>query len=267
MKFKRNRIKSPKIEVAMKRRVASARAMSNLKRSRSFRASAKLISKIRNRTGALEAYNILDEVKESKEILSNFSTFVDGDISHEFKKKMQLSPISSLSDIKNQVKKKENNNERIFRFEYNENLTDNGEIYWKQQTGYENPTFSMDNSLNSSLTNYVFEPVAAEDDENYCQNTTIDNSQLMLKENPSKLSIIFGEPESIMTKNALWYEKSNQIVTMPTGDINKSSWCRNDQKKKNYYETENIAGRSWFTNRATSFRWKISRDDTSSTST
>lgn len=221
MKFRKSSASSPKMELLSRR--SSSDRMSTLKRSRSFRASMKLMSKLRNHaslrlnsgfdlspvslrdtkkrrnqtslveettwpTKSLEIPpndSSKDSSKDSDRSLNSLSTspslgrsissseLESRKITRDLKSKLCLTDRIMGKSRKEQEKSSKRNNDassprvahHIFRWKSNEETSSvsSGEKEKKNllcgsQLSYENPTFRLDSSLDSSVSSFVFEP-------------------------------------------------------------------------------------------------------------
>ncbi|XP_071870458.1 ankyrin repeat and fibronectin type III domain containing protein wide awake isoform X1 [Bombus fervidus] len=220
MKFRKLSASSPKMELLSRR--SSSDRMSTLKRSRSFRASIKLMSKLRNhaslrlnsgfdlsplplrntkkrrnQTSLVEETTwptrsleippndpSKDSSKDSDRSLNSLSTspslghsissseLESRKITRDLKSKLCLTDRIMGKSRKEQEKSSKRNNDassprvaHIFRWKSNEETSSvsNGEkekrnLFCGSQLSYENPTFRLDSSLDSSVSSFVFEP-------------------------------------------------------------------------------------------------------------
>ncbi|XP_012171614.2 uncharacterized protein LOC100646318 isoform X1 [Bombus terrestris] len=220
MKFRKFSASSPKMELLSRR--SSSDRMSTLKRSRSFRASIKLMSKLRNHaslrlnsgfdlspvslrdtkkrrnqtslveettwpTKSLEIPpndSSKDSSKDSDRSLNSLSTspslghsissseLESRKITRDLKSKLCLTDRIMGKGRKEQEKSSKRNNDassprvtHIFRWKSNEETSsvsnedkEKRNLLCGSQLSYENPTFRLDSSLDSSVSSYVFEP-------------------------------------------------------------------------------------------------------------
>ncbi|XP_076625316.1 ankyrin repeat and fibronectin type III domain containing protein wide awake isoform X1 [Colletes latitarsis] len=190
MKFRKTSRSSPKMELLSRR--SSGDRMSTLKRSRSFRASLKLMSKLRSRATLrlnagfdLSPTSVRDqrvakratklpqldesssplqrdekrETIDDKDMLS-LNEMESRGISKELKSKLCLTDRIMRKNRKDTEKPKKSDDPptstNVFRWRNNAS-----ESYEKKDPTpslfYENPTFSLDSSLDSSMSSFLFE--------------------------------------------------------------------------------------------------------------
>ncbi|XP_076183921.1 ankyrin repeat and fibronectin type III domain containing protein wide awake isoform X1 [Ptiloglossa arizonensis] len=198
MKFRKSTRSSPKMELLSRR--SSSDRMSTLKRSRSFRASLKLMSKLRSRAtlrlntgfdlsnaavrdqrGGKRA-SALPQLEESSSAVpstENSNRTVDENaiddhendllslnelesrgISKELKSKLCLTDRIMRKNRKETEKpsKKDLSPTLTHGFRWRSNESCEKKDVLPGQLSYENPTFCLDNSLDSSVTSFLFEP-------------------------------------------------------------------------------------------------------------
>ncbi|KAK9294317.1 hypothetical protein QLX08_011029 [Tetragonisca angustula] len=162
MKFRKSCTRSPKMELLSRR--SSSDRTSTLKRSRSFRASIKLVSKLRAHASLrLNAGFDLSPVSSKKQ--RDKSSPIENDRCQKRLKESSISPIAR--DLKSKLRLTE-------AIEENDDATASPSVsrVWtslpngaKEDKGvrpgdhmsYENPTFRLDGSLDSSVSGFLFE--------------------------------------------------------------------------------------------------------------
>lgn len=216
------------MELVSRRQGINSGRITSLKRSRSFRASVKLMSKIRNRTEAYHELNSNDKSKPTRESIVS-REFIDSaaalqSISRDLTTKLSLTCPATIKKDYHTLDKTKN-----FINQHDENNLNNinNQTNWINKGCYENPSFALDNSLDSSLKNYLF-PSIEENVNEYFVDKNIDNTTNKLNK---KLTIIVGQKHD--------------------GNI---TFDNKDNQKKN--EDNDNTMTSWFNNRATSFRRK-----------
>ncbi|KAK0091746.1 hypothetical protein PV326_002758 [Microctonus aethiopoides] len=255
--------------------VSNTVGITSLKRSRSFRASVKLMSKIRNRAEAYHAFNTIveDENNRTRKLIEHLprdnvekesavnvgggcidSAAIFHSISSDMTTKLSLNCSDNVV-IKN--KKYESITPSNIHHKHNENISNNSINNIGKSTtvgglitainhdgGYENPSFALDNSFDSSITSYLYEPINEENDQSYIfDEKKIDNRVDLMKKSNGKLSIIVGQFDNI---------KDTTITA--------TNECNNKYSKKKTMKTLDNVTSSWFGSRATSFRQKIRVD-------
>ncbi|XP_076233710.1 ankyrin repeat and fibronectin type III domain containing protein wide awake isoform X2 [Calliopsis andreniformis] len=206
MKFRKSSTSSPKMELLSRR--SSGDGISTLKRSRSFRASLKLMSKLRSHASlrlnagfdlspvALRNQCVkkrrdkLPQVEESPSPTRNTETKTDSPprsdkemlgtrskdsitvnelesrgISKELKTKLCLTDRITRKNRKEAEKPSKRDSPlspkvaHIFRWKNNECYEDRKDSFRPDnRVSYENPTFCLDSSLDSSISSFLFEP-------------------------------------------------------------------------------------------------------------
>ncbi|XP_017888104.1 uncharacterized protein LOC108629762 isoform X1 [Ceratina calcarata] len=206
MKFRKSTVSSPKMELLSRR--SSSDRMSTLKRSRSFRASMKLMSKLRTHANlrlnvgfdvssaprVKERPDRLFSVRESpptnivnrvKDPLKNDggegnknspspTESESSGIARDLKSKLCLNDRviekREQGSFKNQEKSSKRNDDvasptmtHVFRWRSNDENSSAPKgrtdvFYPGEHVSYENPTFCLDSSLDSSVSSFLFEP-------------------------------------------------------------------------------------------------------------
>lgn len=203
MKFRKSSTSSPKMELLSRR--SSGDRMSTLKRSRSFRASLKLMSKLRSHAGLrlnagldLSPMALRDQTKKHRSKLSQVdecsgparNTETRTDVPPRDEKALDLAKDSFASEtesrkitkelrtklcltdrITRKICKDEKSKDplspkvaHIFRWKSNGECPrvscEEGKdtLRFDNHVSYENPTFCLDSSLDSSVSSFLFEP-------------------------------------------------------------------------------------------------------------
>ncbi|XP_043516563.1 uncharacterized protein LOC122532121 isoform X2 [Frieseomelitta varia] len=169
MKFRKSSASSPKMELLSRR--SSSDRTSTLKRSRSFRASMKLMSKLR--AHASLRLNVGFDLSPS---VSSRGTKKQRNKSSAIEKEDPGRKKSSIaSDLKSKLRLTERIEERnddttvsppfvprVFRWTSVANgVKENNSVCPGDHMSYENPTFRLDSSLDSSVSGFLFETVAS----------------------------------------------------------------------------------------------------------
>ncbi|CAD1471736.1 unnamed protein product [Heterotrigona itama] len=216
MKFRKSSTSSPKMELLSRR--SSSDRMSTLKRSRSFRASMKLMSKLRahaslrlntgfdlspvSSRGSKKQRNKsspTEQIENSSKDASSKSPSLKGNsvsprssesephaIARDLKSKLRLTDKIAGRDREKLPKKNDIVSPivpRVFRWKSNDETSmPNGEKHKEavcpgDHMSYENPTFRLDSSLDSSVSGFLFETESS------------DHVASEVKEEPSKRNL------------------------------------------------------------------------------
>ncbi|KAG7210469.1 hypothetical protein KM043_011993 [Ampulex compressa] len=174
MKFRKARSSSPKMELLSRR--STADRMSTLKRSRSFRASVKLMSKIRSHASvrlasgfelspasSRERYkehglSSVEEAQERQPDSGKASTRSSSEdsrkIAKEFKCKLSLTDRimgRNRKDLAERPSRSQDAKSRLQRSNEDRNCGSKG------GSSYENPTFCLDSSFDTSVSGFLYE--------------------------------------------------------------------------------------------------------------